>query len=193
MFGNSRSTRGIRWQIANSHGERLSILEEALVDCYSSLVNTRGLNEDRREDELSMQIAHMLCHSGIDAIHDQHINGHCDIVVNAVSGFMWLGEAKVHKSYGWLDDGYKQLSTRYGTAMAGRDNGELIIYHRDGNSLGVLQEWQQRLVVLHEDVEVIEAISAPNLYFRTRHVCPNSGCYFNVRHTIVPLMHAPEK
>lgn len=94
FFGKRPGGIVLRWQFAGDYGERLSILEEALDRCYSRLVDTRGLNEDRSEDELSMQIANMLSASGISARHDRHINGHCDIVVDAEDGFMWLGEAK---------------------------------------------------------------------------------------------------
>lgn len=193
FFGGAPGGRAVRWQIARSHDERLEILEEALAQCYSNLVDTRGLNESRGEDELSMQVANMLSTAGISARHDRHINGHCDIVVDADNGFMWLGEAKVHKDYGWLDDGFLQLSTRYGTAMAGRDRGELIIYHRAGDSLSVLEIWKSRLVAARPEVEVCADIVEPNLFFRTRHKCPNSGCTFHVRHAIIPLMHAPKK
>ncbi|WP_223115895.1 hypothetical protein [Paracoccus amoyensis] len=193
FFGNQPGGIVLRWQFAGDHGERLSILEEALDRCYSRLVDTRGLNEDRSEDELSMQVANMLSASGISARHDRHINGHCDIVVDAEDGFMWLGEAKIHSDYSWLADGFLQLSTRYGTAMEGRDHGELIIYHRAGNSLNVLTTWQDRLFANHPDTELSFDIAQPKLFFRTVHKCPNSGCDFHVRHTIIPLMHAPEK
>lgn len=193
FFSGTPGGRVIRWQVARTHEERLAVLEEALDDCYSSLVDTRGLNEDRSEDELSMQIANMLCMAGISARHDRHINGHCDLVVEASDGFMWLGEAKIHKDYKWLDDGFLQLSTRYGTAMLGRDRGELIIYHRAGDSIGVLRTWRDRLVTDRPEVEVTSEIAEPSLFFRTRHNCPNSGCSFYVRHTIVPLRHNPGK
>ena len=116
-FGNQPGGRVLRWQLARTHEERPNCFEEVLTQCYGNLVDTRGLNEDRSEDELSMQVANMLVAAGISARHDRHINGHCDIVVDADNGFMWLGEAKIHKDYGWLDDGFLQLSTRYGTAM----------------------------------------------------------------------------
>lgn len=193
VFGSTAGGRVLRWQFAAKYSDRLVILEEALQQCYSNLVDTRGLDEDRGEDELSMQIVNMLTMSGIPAQHDRHINGHCDIVVDNYSGFMWLGEAKIHKDYGWLDDGFLQLSSRYGTAMEGRNHGELIIYHRAGKSKSVLTEWRDRLLKQHEDVKLTEDIADPKLYFRTKHTCPNSGCDYYVRHSIVPLLHDPKK
>jgi len=193
--GDSQGGRVLRWAFAPSHKERVSILEEVLGQAYASLVDIRGIiaNEDRGEDEISMQVVQMLNAAGISAVHDQHVNGHCDIVVNHDSGFRWLGEAKVHKSYGWLDDGFLQLSTRYGTALAGKDHGELIIYHRSGKSATVLEEWMGRLTDAHDNVSVTQDKIATSLFFRTEHLCANSGCNFYVRHTIIPLQHDPQK
>ncbi|WP_298559383.1 hypothetical protein [uncultured Aliiroseovarius sp.] len=193
--GNSQGGRVLRWVFAASYEERIAVLEEVLSQAYSNLVDIRGIiaKEDRGEDEISMQVVQMLNAAGISAIHDQHVNGHCDIVVDHDSGFRWLGEAKVHKNYGWLDDGFLQLSTRYGTALKGKDHGELIIYHRGGKSATVLKEWKKRLLSSHDIVSVTEDKVDSDLFFRTKHPCVNSGCNFFVRHTIVPLMHDPKK
>ena len=185
----------MRWVFASSHCERVAILEEVLGQAYASLVDIRGIlaKEDRGEDEISMQIVQMLNAAGISATHDQHVNGHCDIIVNHDSGFGWLGEAKVHKDYGWLEDGFLQLSTRYGTALVGKDHGELIIYHRGGDSATVLDIWKTKLTAAHDMVGVTEDKITTELFFRTQHKCANSGCTFYVRHTIVPLQHDPKK
>lgn len=193
ICGDGPGGRLLRWQFASEHGERVEILEEVLADCYSRLVDGRKLDKALGEDQLSKQIVQMLNVAGIAARHDQDVNGHCDVVVEGNIGFMWLGEAKVHSGYKWLDDGFLQLSTRYGTAMYGRDHGELIIYHRQGNSTKVLEVWKARLSVAHPDVEMIEDAVQEKLFFRTSHNCKNSGCKFFIRHTIVPLQHAPEK
>lgn len=193
LFGSEAGGRAVRWQIAKEHQERIGILEEALSDCYNRLIETRGLNKKQSEDELSMQIVNMLCTAGIHATHDRHVNGHCDIVVDAKDGFMWLGEAKVHKDYAWLEDGFLQLSTRYGAAVTGRDHGELIIYHRQGDSKKVLKTWLQIIQENFPYVAIEEDSTEKYLNFRTKHKCQNSGCNFFVRHSIVPLMHSPQK
>lgn len=183
----------LRWQFATGHEDRLEILEEALAECYSRLVDGRKIDAQLGENQLSKQVAQMLSFGGIAARNEQDVNGHCDIVVEGNHGFMWLGEAKVHKSYGWLQDGFSQLSTRYGTAMIGRDHGELIIYFRRGNAIDVLEEWKKRLLGSDPKIALVEDIERPRLFFRTSHICQNSGCDFHVRHTIVPLFHEPEK
>ncbi|WP_167648823.1 hypothetical protein [Mameliella alba] len=193
---NGRGQRVIRWAIARSYDERMEILEEALNDCYRFLVDVRGLNRKHGEDELSMQVVQMLNMTGIAAQHDRHVNGHCDVVVEHDSGFMWLGEAKIHRDYGWLEDGFLQLSTRYGTSMKGRDHGELIIYHRGSDSessKSVLEQWKKRLGERHPEAKVILDRVDEELFFRTEHPCKNSGRAFYVRHIIIPLRHSPEK
>ncbi|WP_324754349.1 hypothetical protein [Roseovarius sp. Pro17] len=193
FFGDGPGGRMLRWQFATGHEDRLEILEEALTECYSRLVDGRKIDVKLDENQLSKQVAQMLSFGGIAARNEQDVNGHCDIVVEGNHGFMWLGEAKVHKSYGWLQDGFGQLSTRYGTAMLGRDHGELIIYYRGGNAIDVLEEWKKRLLGTDPKITLVEDIEKPQLFFRTSHTCQNSGCGFHVRHTIIPLYHQPEK
>ncbi len=193
FFGEAPGGRVLRWQIASGHEDRVAILEEALNDCYSRLVDGRKIDAKQGENQLSKQVAQMLSFGGIAARNEQEVNGHCDIVVEGNGGFMWLGEAKVHDGYKWLHDGFSQLSTRYGTAMFGRDHGELIIYFRGGEAVNVLEEWKTRLLASDSAILLSEDIARPNLFFRTTHICQNSGHEFHVRHSIVPLAHDPKK
>ena len=193
FYGDEPCGRMLRWQIASGHDDRIEILEEALDECYRRLVNGRKIDADEGETQLSKQVADMLSTGGIAARNEQDVNGHCDIVVEASSGFMWLGEAKVHGGYAWLEGGFLQLSTRYGTAMAGRDHGELIIYLRGEKALTVLTTWKDRLLGSDSNIVLTQDIENSKLYFKTRHTCENSGHDFHVRHAIVPLTHNPRK
>lgn len=193
LFPSDVLARMIRWKVAKTPEQRVAIIEEALDDAYGRLIDQRGLARHRSEDELTMQVANMLCHGGIDAHHDRHVNGHCDLVITASNNFLWLGEAKVHGGYDWLDSGFQQLSKRYSSALTGRDHGELIIYHRQGNSREVLEMWQARVAPDGGHVRLVEKLQPPTLSFRTVHACPNTGNDFHVRHVIVPLQHAPTK
>ncbi|EEX09656.1 conserved hypothetical protein [Ruegeria lacuscaerulensis ITI-1157] len=193
IFGDDEGLRGLRWKIAKCSKLRVELIEEALADFYGRLVDARKDKEKLGENTLTRHLADMLTACGIPAKREEDVNGHCDLVIRASGNFLWLGEAKVHSDYGWLDDGFQQLSTRYGTAMEGRDHGELIIYHRGGDSRNVLQTWKERLVAANDNVVVSEDIEDQRLYFRTEHKCANSGCTFYTRHHIVPLMHDPKK
>lgn len=191
--GDSAVRTILSWSLAANTAERLEVLRGALDRCYEKLVDARGIivGKDRGEDELSMQVVQMLQMAGFQATHDTHVNGHCDIVVTHGDGFRWLGEAKVHKDYAWLEKGFLQLSTRYGTAMPGRNNGEVIIYHSGGNAAAVLREWSKRMQERFPDVELVDDSISETLSFLTTHTCSNAGIPFHVRHVIVPLQHAP--
>ena len=181
-----------QYQLAPTHQARTEALEGMLAYCYASLVRNRHLNNKQSEDELTVQIVAQLVQFQVVATHDTQIGGHCDIVVAGPNHYQWIGEAKIHSSYQWLCDGFLQLSTRYGTAMPGQSQGEVIIYCRSQNALRVLQNWKEKLEELGL-ARVIDDRCCEDLWFRTSHLCRNSGLEFSVRHVIVPLHFAPEK
>ncbi len=182
------------WISAKTHDQRLIVLRTMLDDCYRCLTDNRQVNQAHSEDALSQEIVDMLVRSQVDARHDNRVGGHCDVTVKARDGFMWIGEAKIHGGYDWLFDGFAQLSTRYGLAQYGRDNGEIIIYHRGGNPKNVLETWRDRLLAERKNVTLVsDGIEKGILAFETRHVCDASGYNFITRHVIVPMYHAPLK
>lgn len=184
---------GLAWLATNSHKGRITVLEGLLNDCYRHLSDNRHLNGKQSEDELSTQIVGMLEMAGIQASHDTQVGGHVDILVKAKDGFQWIGEAKIHGAYDWIDDGFLQLSSRYGLAQYGRDHGEVIIYHRGGKSAHVLNTWKAKLLEDRPEVTLVEDRVDPELYFRTTHECEGGGCTFFTRHKIVPLHFKPKK
>jgi len=135
----------------------------------------------------------MLEMAGLQATHDTQVGGHCDILVKAKNGFQWIGEAKIHRAYGWIDDGFLQLTKRYGLAQDGRDHGEIIIYHRGRDSARVLKTWKAKLLSERVEVAEVEDRIDGALYFRTLHKCEASGCDFHTRHKIIPLYFNPPK
>ena len=186
--------RTLGWLAAKTHKQRLVVLRSMLDDCYLRLTDNRQVNQGHSEDALSLEIVGMLSVSQVEASHDNRIGGHCDITVKARDGFLWIGEAKIHSSYDWLLTGFEQLSTRYGLAQYGRDNGEIIIYHRAANSKGVLEKWRDKLIAERGQVSVVkDEIDQGRLNFETKHNCVASGYDYFTRHVIVPMHHAPEK
>lgn len=183
----------LAWLAAKSHDERIGILEDLLDNCYRHITDNRHLNGSQSEDELSVQIVGMLEMAGLQASHDTQVGGHCDVLVRAKNGFQWIGEAKIHGAYDWIDDGFLQLTKRYGLAEEGRDHGEIIIYHRGRNSAIVLTNWKTKLLSKRPEVTQVEDRIDGALYFRTVHVCKASGCNFYTRHKIIPLYFAPTK
>ncbi len=183
----------LAYATAPNYEARFEALEKLIDKCYRTLVDGRAENREESEDQLSQRIVDMLKFASVNAEHDTKVGGHCDIIVRGPEDFLWIGEAKVHKSYQWLVDGFLQLSRRYATGLKGRNRGEIVIYHREGKSRLVLEKWRQIIDKEFSDVTVTHEISDGELCFRTSHICPNSGLTFHVRHCIIPLMHKPVK
>lgn len=183
----------LKYLAATDYDDKFAALEQLVDRCYRTLVDDRADVHGESEDQLSIRIVQMLKFANVQAEHDTKVGGHCDIVVKGPDSFLWIGEAKIHKSYQWLEDGFMQLTTRYATGAKGRNRGEIIIYHTRGNSVSVLREWMKKVCEEFSDVDVTEDINDGELCFRTVHNCPNSGLPFHVRHSIVPLMFDPKK
>ncbi|WP_222869340.1 hypothetical protein ROLI_003750 [Roseobacter fucihabitans] len=175
----------LAYHLSNNHASRVQALEGVVEYSYNSLIKNSHLNQDQGEDEMSVSVVEQLKLLGIQASHDTQTRGHCDVHVEGVDHFLWIGEAKIHRDYAWLEDGFKQLSTRYATGGYGQDHGEIIIYCRVQDGAAVLREWQKRLGKAFEDVEFIEDVIDTRLWFRTRHNCENSGLPFYIRHRLL--------
>jgi len=168
----------IEFLYAQNHAQRVSAIENAIDSAYMKLAMNCELYTHRSEDEITISIVNMLEYGGINIAHERKVGGHCDITVRALNDFLWIAEAKIHGSYGWLDKGYKQLSTRYSTGLPGQDCGELIIYCKIANAKDVLQKWRDELLSRNSDVDVIEDETDSQLRFRSRHIHQRSGLPF---------------
>lgn len=177
----------IAYHLANSHCTRVKALEEILEYSYAGLIQNRHLNQEHSEDALSVQIVQNLKGFEIEASHDTQTGGHCDIHVVGKEHFLWIGEAKIHSSYEWLEKGFMQLSTRYSTGSYGQDHGEIIIYCRNKNAKVTLETWKNRLRRAHPDVEIFDDQIGTRLWFRSKHENVNSGLDFFTRHRILNL------
>lgn len=177
----------VAFHFAADHAARTAALEAILEFSYDSLVQNRHLNDKHSEDALSVQIIEQLKGFNIQATHDTQTGGHCDIHVVGRDHFLWIGEAKVHKSYSWLVSGFKQLSTRYATGSYGQNRGEIIIYCRNQYAAATLSTWKTQLAELYSDVEIYEDLISTRLWFRSKHKCVNSGIDFYTRHRILNL------
>ncbi len=181
----------LEFHFATTHIARVAALEKILESCFASLVENRQHKQKHSEDALSVEIVERLRGFKMEANHDVQTGGHCDIHVRGKSNFLWIGEAKIHGGYGWLESGFKQLSTRYATGMPGQDCGDLIMYCRKRDSVAVLKSWLKRLKQNFPDTTVTVDEVSELLQFRTVHTCENSGRPFKTRHKIVPLFWQP--
>ncbi len=187
--------RLLNWHTAETDEEKLSAIEQLMEQTYRLLEYKRGIlaKMNRWEGGITVQIVQMLQAAGVDATHETHVNGHCNILVTHPQNFKWIAEVKIHRGYKSLVKGFLHLSTRYGKATPHRDHGEFIIYNKKGNSKKILKEWKVKLLANHEGVDLTEDKIESSMFFRTKHVCPNSGLPFHFRHVIVPFQHSQSK
>ncbi|CAN7323302.1 hypothetical protein ELH58_10330 [Rhizobium ruizarguesonis] len=191
----AKSTSGtimLEMALADTHEERLALVERAVDWSVQELVKTRHAKQKMTEDGLSIEIVTFMKAMGFDAAHDTQYGGHCDIVVEAKGDFLWIAEAKIHKDYEWLLGGFEQLDRRYTTGLPGQDAGEMLIYCFGQRADLVLAEYQTRLEAARNDVNFDGTING-GLFRRSTHVHVGTGRDFRVRHTIVPLYFDPTK
>ncbi|MGL3104850.1 hypothetical protein [Bradyrhizobium sp. BR 1432] len=192
LFGNSEPDQiRFRAMFAASHADRLSAVNRAIDWIVLEHSKTRQHRQGRGEDALSIDIVTDLKALGFQASHDTQYGGHCDIIIEARDGFLWIGEAKIHDSYDWLLKGFQQLDTRYSTGLPGQDAGGMIIYFFGQNLLGMMKKWCERLSEARPDVEISQCAANP-LILNTHHVHKGSGLPFRVRHTPINLYFKPE-
>ena len=132
----------------------------------------------------------MLRQTGYDASHDKDHRGHPDFCVTSMD-YLWLGEAKIHKSYDWLLDGLKQLHTRYST---GREDGSgLLIYIKNANAKAAMDEWRKRLEDSKECNLKETNDGQEKLTFWSLHQHEGSGSDIQTKHIGISLYYNPEK
>lgn len=183
---------GIDFLFAQSHEARVNAIQRSVDFACNKLVKHRNKKKKGDEDGLTVQVCDMLSSSGIDAIHNASVSGHCDVVIKGKSDFLWLAEAKKHSDYAWLDKGFKQLSTRYSTGNPGQDHGDILIYCFVQDAKTMLEKWKDELVFRNAYVSVSEDTIVKSLTFKSKHKHECSGLDFYVRHKVVSLYWDPK-
>ncbi|NTJ08230.1 hypothetical protein [Rhizobium lusitanum] len=180
----------IEMAFAETHDERLALVERAVDYITQEMVKNRHVHQDKSEDALTIDIVSHLKTMGFQASHDTQYGGHCDVVVEARDEFLWIAEAKKHDSYDWLLDGFEQLDRRYSTGLPGQDCGEMIIYCFGARLDKVMAEYRKRLGGKRADV-AFEPPEDNAIVLRSVHDHGNTGRPFRVRHKGVPLHFKP--
>lgn len=191
IFGTTPGRIQLQMSLASTHSERLKLVEGAIDYLAQEFTKTRQVRQDMSEDALSIEIVIGLKCMGIQASHDTQYGGHCDIVVEAKDDFLWIAEAKIHRAYDWLLQGFEQLDKRYATGLPGQDAGEMIIYCKGQRADQVTEEWHRRLAEARPDV-TFEALGDDPLVRRSTHTHTGTGAPFKVRHKTIPLYFKPE-
>jgi hypothetical protein len=173
----------------------ISLVYEALNFIAEKIEESRQYFYDIAEDQITIDIIHMLICLGFDAEHDTAVGGHCDILIKGKSLYrhLWIGEAKIHKSYDWLWDGFLQLDKRY---SVGRDNschGGMIIYSKNVRTDLVMNNWQEYMEL--QEGYVFEFCKCNTVFnaFNSSHVHHRSGQEFKVKHVPISIHFQPVK
>lgn len=138
-----------------------------------------------------MSIVNMLRCFSYDASHDQKFGGHTDILVRK-NNYVWIGEAKIHRDYEYLWQGFQQLNTRYSTGDSNQKDGGIIIYIFGLNTKNVMNEWKDRLSGKGLQSYICFTCPSRELSFYSTHTHEGSGLPFTVRHIPVILYFSPQ-
>lgn len=176
---------------AETYEDQQRLVERAIDYCGTRMAENRHLKQDRKEDELTIDVIEMLLGMGYDATHDTQIGGHCDIVIRGRRDFLWIGECKVHGAYDWLLKGFQQLDTRYSTGLPGQDTGDVLIFSYNARLDDVVKNWIEHLTKNRNDVTV-DVSPLDNLVHYSTHLHPGTGRPFRVRHKPINLYWKPD-
>lgn len=176
---------------ATSPEDFLPLVNKAVDWASDEFARTPKERQDRSEDGLSIDLVTTLKALGFNASHDTTVGGHCDVVIAEKFGFLWLGEAKIHKGYDWLLKGFEQLDKRYATASASQDQGAIIIYCFGKRVDIVMERWKAHLEASRVDLTFSDdPLSSQG--FLTTHTHRRTGRDYTVRHIFVSLLWDPE-
>lgn len=176
---------------ASSPDDFLPLVNQAIDWVSDEFARTPKERQDRTEDGLSIDLVTTLKALGFGASHDTTVGGHCDVVIEEKFGFLWLGEAKIHKSYDWLLKGFEQLDKRYATAGANQDHGAVIVYCFGKRIDRVMEKWRKHLEANRDDVSFSDD-PLNELGFETTHEHRRTGRDYVIRHVPVSLLWDPE-
>lgn len=192
QFRGTPQGAGLDYALAQDHSARLKAVQKAIDFACNELEQHKHKKQGLGEDAITLEICSMLNMLGFQATHDTDVGGHCDIVIKGIDLFLWLAEAKEHSNYGWLDKGFKQLSTRYSTGVLGQDHGEILIYCYTANAQLMLDKWRAELQARNSDVKTKGASCGNPLVFDSIHKHASSGLDFNIRHKALALNWNPK-
>lgn len=179
--------------LVGSYEDFVRVLYIDIDQCLAKIEEDPDVRSEDGEDRLTAELIGMLCSRMYDASHDEKIGGHSDIVVRHSAGYLWVGEAKIHSDYAYLEKGFNQLTTRYSPGTPNADQGALIAYVRVADCAGVLSTWRERLQKLGlREYSEEECSARDNLAFYTTHKHEGSGRTMRVRHIAVKQYFSPK-
>ncbi|EPM5497404.1 hypothetical protein ACTM7A_001340 [Vibrio fluvialis] len=148
-----------------------------------------------KEDRFNLDIANSLKLLGYQASHDRWNNGHPDIFVESPGrGYKWTAESKIHSTYDYLLEGYKQLCERYSSGFQYQDQGAVLVITKNMDIKSLMDNWRK---VLAADVGYQKAgvtiydCKLDKMCFMSSHKHSVSGENFEVRHIPISIKFQP--
>ncbi len=188
----NNAARLLRRLKCNCYESFIEMLYIDLETIIKLLERSAALRQKDGEDRLSSEIINIFDGLGYLALHDNFINGHSDIVV-IFKEYTWIGEAKIHKDYDYLTEGFKQLCTRYSTGSEDDNQGALIFYVKGNNAHEVVTNWKSHLQKEgFKDLSISDCTSRKSLSFLSTHTHDKSGLDYKVRHLAIILGFDPQ-
>jgi len=173
----------------SSYDDFVNVVENLIKNKITSMVRGKHNLQGMTEDQLTSKITDQFEELGFLVSHDKQIGGHADIVLE-YDNYLWLGEAKIHSSYPYLQKGWYQLTTRYMTGMPDENAGAILIYNFNKNAIGVTKGWREVLTDFHPEVEQGEIEGG--LHFASRTIHEGTGLPLKINHYNIPLYHDPK-
>lgn len=192
LIGDDSTARiRVAFGMAEDHETRVRVVESAIDWIAQEFTKTKQNRRRKTEDEISTDVVSLLKSMGFKAAHDTQFGGHCDVIVEGKDEFLWIGEAKIHTSYKWLEKGFEQLDSRYSTGLYGQDAGEVLVYTYSPRLDRIMSTWATRLSKARPDVKVQTCPLDP-LNLRSVHIHKATGREFHVRHKGITLYFDPK-
>ena len=148
---------------------------------------------------------------GYEVHHDNHNNGHCDIVIGSQE-FKWICEAKLYKGNTYAWKGFRQLATRYLAASDTCSYSSLLLYVTNGERskrpdiAKLITSWESSiveygnkaiklhnkdLVIGSKKIPVEESIFSNNGFLSRHKHINNSNIECVTYHYFIDLYHVP--
>lgn len=166
------------------------VLEGRIYNAIQYIESSRNIFFDLKENALTgVIIANLKPYYGNGVQHDSNNNGHCDIVVESLCGFKWLGEAKLDNGPAYSLKGFKQLYDRYLTGNITSSRGGVIIYTVKEDRFKCVDDLVN---VLEGDYKYKELLECPyTLCKSTIHLFKKTNHDVTIKYFSVSLHHQP--
>jgi hypothetical protein len=177
--------------LVETYSEFIQLLYNDIDKIIYQLQENPELLQTDTEDRLTLGITNNLRCMGYNASHESKIGGHADLVVKK-GEFTWIGEAKIHRDYNYLWEGFQQLTTRYSTGDDNQSDGGLLIYIKVENAKKVIEKWRELLTSKNLPGYSVQQCGVKDSCFFSIHTHQRSGRDFKVRHMPIILYFSPE-